>query len=206
MALTLYHYWRSSCSWRVRWALALKGLAYESIPVNLLTAEQLGEDYLRLNPMGHVPLLVEDGWAVADSIAIIEYLDQRHPSPALLPSDPRDRAHVRRLANIVASAIQPLQNLGVMRRHDPSKVVQDEWCRHWIDKGLRAYEAIAAPKAGAFSFGDEVTMADLCLIPQIYNAHRFQMELDDYPLCAAIYERALNLPSCDAAAPHNQGQ
>lgn len=204
MARILYHYWRSSCSWRVRWALALKDLPFESRPVHLLHDEQVAAAYLALNPMGQVPALVTDGVALADSVAIIEYLEEVHPSPPLLPAEPLARAHVRRLANIVASGIQPLQNLGALRLHSPEKAEQRSWSRHWIDKGLRAYEVAAAPQAGAFSFGDTVTLADLCLIPQVYNALRFKLDMAPYPLVAAIYERALATPACDAAAPHNQ--
>ena len=204
MERTLYHYWRSSCSWRVRWALELKGCSYESHAVNLLESQQLSDDYLRLNPMGLVPAMVVDGVPIGDSIAIIEYLEEAFPFPPLLPLKALDRAHVRQLANIVASGIQPIQNLAVMRKHHPEKAEQVAWCRHWIDKGLKAFERLATPKAGNFSFGDEITLADLCLIPQVYNAKRFKLDMSDYPLLNSIYERSLALPSCDAAAPHNQ--
>ena len=201
MALELYHYWRSSCSWRVRWALALKGLAYEPIAVNLLDASQKSEQYRALNPMGQVPCLVIDGHPFADSIAIMEYLDELHPTPALLPADGRARAHVRRLVNLVASGIQPIQNLGVMRHHSPEKAEQIAWNRHWITEGLKAYEAAIAPEAGAYSFGGSLTMADLCLVPQVYNAHRVKVEMSAFPKVAEIYDRCRALESCQAAAP-----
>lgn len=203
-ALTLYHYWRSSCSWRVRWALAVKGVPYTSVPVNLLTNEQKSEAYLRVNPMGQVPTLVVDGAPLSDSMALLEFIEESWPTPALLPGDPLGRARVRRLSQLITSGIQPLQNLGVMRHLSDDPAVQKAWCRHWIERGMDAWEAAAAPLAGLYCHGDHLSFADLCLIPQMYNAERFSLDLSRWPTAEAIYRRCLVLPSCEEAAPHNQ--
>ena len=193
MRLILYDYWRSSASYRVRIALNLKGVAYEAAPVNLLEGGQRGADYLARNPQGFVPMLEIDGLRLTQSVAIIAYLDATRPAPPLLPGDPADAAHVRALALTVACDIHPINNLRVLQRLKALGVEQearDLWYRHWVAEGFRALEALAAPRAGAFLFGDAPTLADVCLVPQMYNARRFEVPLDMYP----------NLVRADAAA------
>ncbi len=202
--LKLYHYWRSSCSWRVRWALEYKGIKYESIPVNLLQSEQRSAAYTEKSPTQNVPMMEIDGKPLTESIAMMEWIEETYPKPALLPSDPMTRATVRELMQIIASGIQPIQNLKVMQFHSADQKERDRWARHWITQGLRAVEQRLRQTAGTFSVGGEVTMADLCLIPQVYNAMRFNVDLNEFPICRRIYEHCLKLPSCDKAAPHNQ--
>ena len=204
MELTLYHYWRSSSSWRVRWGLNIKALEYQSVAVNLLEGEQKSPQFQTLNPMLQVPCLVVDGRPMAESMAILEFLDEVAPTPSLLPGDAFQRAHIRRLAEIINAGTQPMQNLAVMKRYSADREEQQVWCRHWVEKGLAAYEDACRAQAGQFSFGDEVTLADLYLIPQCYNAKRFSIDLGSFALLEGIYKRALELPSCEAAAPHNQ--
>lgn len=201
MDFTLYHYWRSSCSWRVRWALELKGIAYESVPVNLLKGEQLGEAHRARNPIGQVPVLVVDGTPVADSIAIIELLDEVAPGASFLPKAPLDRAKVRRISNLIASGIQPLQNLATMNKVSTERAESVAWSAYWIRSGLEALELTLKETAGAYAFGESITMADLCLIPQCYNAERFKIDLGEMPIIEGIYRRSRALDSCKRAAP-----
>lgn len=205
--LTLYHYWRSSCSWRVRWALAIKGLPYESVSVDLLKGEQQGSNYALQAPTQYVPCLVINGKPFGESLAIIEYLEDMYPNPALLPKDPEKKLTVRQLSHIIASGTQPIQNLSVMRLHSSQPEEQQAWARHWIRKGLEAYSRVliaAGLKDGAYSLGNEITLADLCLVPQVYNAFRFQVPIKDLPRLEEIYNNCLNLPACEQAAPQNQ--
>lgn len=211
--LTLHGYWRSSASWRVRIALHYKNLAYATIPVHLVNqgGEQYAAAYAALNPMQQLPLLSfsdDRGGVVriAQSLAIIEFLDEIAPLPALLPADPIERAKVRELAEIVNSGIQPLQNIGVLRRLKSEFGVEDNnpWCAHWIDKGLRAFQAAAQHTHGRFAMGDAPTMADVCLIPQLYNARRFNVPLDDLKLLTDIEAACAALPAFQAARPEVQ--
>jgi maleylacetoacetate isomerase len=207
MKLTLYHYWRSSCSWRVRWALALKGVSYDSVPVNILKGEQRAPEYLKHNPAGFLPALVVDGKPYGESLAICEWIDETWPTPALLPKDPKDKMLVRQLALTIASGTQPLQNPSVTKYFVPNGTDDERnaHAKHFIAKGLGVYETLLKRgKPGQFSFGDQVTLADICLIPQVYNAKRFNVDMSVTPLVAAIYDRALKTKACDAAAPHNQ--
>lgn len=201
MKLILYHYWRSSCSWRVRWALAIKGIACEFVAVDLLKGEQRSTAHLQRNPAGTVPVLEVDGAFLTDSLAIIEWLEEKHPKPALLPKDPVARTRSRALANLVAAGIQPLQNLKVMKRVSDDPAKQNAWNRHWITEGLTAYETLAQKSAGRFSVGDQVSVADFCLIPQCYNALRFDLALNPFPTIARIYKAALATPVCQTAHP-----
>lgn len=206
MELVLYQYWRSSSSWRVRFALAHKGLAYESRAVNLLDGAQTSAEHLARSPMGTVPCLVIDGRALTESVAIVEHLDAIAPSPTLLPRDPWARARVRQLAEIVNSGIQPLQNLAVMRRHSPDPAEQKAWAKHWVERGLGAYEALLATVArelgeGRFSVGDELTMADVFLVPQVYSARRFGVDLARFPRTMAVHDRAAALDAAIASSP-----
>ncbi|MDQ4087962.1 MAG: maleylacetoacetate isomerase [Pseudomonadota bacterium] len=182
--LRLYDYYRSSASYRVRIALNLKRVEYEAVPVNLLEGEQKGEAYRRRNPQAFVPMLEADGLRLTQSLAIIGWLEARFPEPRLLPENPADAAHVRALALTVACDIHPLNNLRVLKRLAASGLDQqarDEWYRHWVSEGFAALEALAAPRSGRFLFGDAPTLADVCLVPQMFNARRFDVPLEGYP-------------------------
>ena len=205
--LTLHHYWRSSCSWRVRWALALKGVSYESVPVNILSGEQRQPEYLKLNPAGFLPTLVVDGQPFSESVAICDWIDETWPAPALYPKNGLDRLHVRQLMMTIVAGTQPLQNPATGKQFLPNATDEERstQARHFITKGLGVYEALLQRgKPGAFSHSDQISMADICLIPQVYNAKRFNVDLTKTPLISGIYERALKTKACDAAAPHNQ--
>jgi maleylacetoacetate isomerase len=181
----LFDYFRSSTSYRVRIALNLKGVDYERTPIDLLQGRQGQADYRALNPQGLVPTLEIDGLRITQSLAIIDYLEATRPEPPLLPSDPADAAHVRSLALIVSCDIHPLNNLRVLK-YLSGTLRQDEetrntWYQHWVSEGLAALEAAAAPRAGRLLFGDAPTLADVCLVPQLFNARRFNVPLDAYP-------------------------
>jgi maleylacetoacetate isomerase len=210
--LTLYDYWRSSACFRVRIALNLKGLAYATKPVHLLDngGEQHAPAHRELNPQESVPVLVDGQRVIRQSMAIIEYLDEAHQDRPLLPSMPRDRAHVRGLAQLIACDVHPLNNLRVMqyleRELGADQAARERWTRHWIELGFKAFEAILVGDAatGEFCHGDTPGLADACLVPQVYNAKRFGMDLAPYPTIAAINDRCLALPEFDAARPERQ--
>ena len=200
----LYDYYRSSASYRVRIALNLKGVDYESVPVNLLDGDQRSEAYRGRNPQGFVPMLETDGLRLVQSLAIIDWLDSTHPEPQLIPGAPDDRAHVLALALAVACDIHPLNNLRVLKRLTAMGIDQkgrDEWYRHWVAEGLAALEALAEPRAGRFLFGNIPTLADVCLVPQMYNARRFEVPLDDYPTLLRADGEANTLEAFAAAQP-----
>lgn len=200
MKLILYDYYRSSASYRVRIALNLKGAAYERVPVNLLDGEQQDDAYRARNPQGFVPMLEADGERLTQSLAIIAWLDTRFPEPPLLPGDP----HVLALALTVAADIHPINNLRVMKhlaRLGIDQEVRDDWYRHWIREGFDALEALAAPGAGRFLAGDAVTLADICLVPQMYNARRFEVDLSPYPVLVRADAAAAALAPFAAAHP-----
>jgi maleylacetoacetate isomerase len=204
----LYDYWRSSASYRVRIALNLKGVEYERRPVNLLESEQKSAEYRALNPEGLVPMLEIDGQRLTQSMAIITYLDTRFPNPPLIPAMAPERAHVGAMAMIVACDIHPLNNLRVLKylknqlKHSQDEI--DGWYAHWISEGLPALEAMAAPGAGRFLFGDAPTAADVCLIPQLYNARRYNVPLDGYPTLLRAEENANTIDAFAAAHPDKQ--
>jgi maleylacetoacetate isomerase len=204
----LYDYYRSSAAYRVRIALNLKGIDYELRPVNLLESEQRSAEYRAVNPQGFVPMLEMDGHRLTQSVAIINYLDVRYPIPPLLPASAAERAHVVAMAMVVACDIHPLNNLRVMKylkgELGHSQEEADVWYAHWIREGLPALEAVAKPKAGKFLFGDAPTGADVCLIPQLYNARRFNVPLDDYPTLLRADENANKLEAFAAAHPDRQ--
>jgi maleylacetoacetate isomerase len=204
----LYDYYRSSAAYRVRIALNLKGVDYESRPVNLLQSEQTAEDYRALNPQGLVPMLEIDGHRLTQSLAIIVYLDQAFPDPPLVPRDPADGAHVRAMALSVACDIHPLNNLRVLKylkgQLGRSQDEVDAWYAHWVTEGLSALEAMAKAGAGRFLFGDEPTIADVCLVPQLFNARRLNVPLDDYPTLLRADENANALDAFAAAHPDRQ--
>ncbi len=210
--LALYDYWRSSACYRVRIALNLKRLDFELKPIHLLRdgGEQHAAAYREVNPQEVVPALVDGQRVVRQSLAIIEYLDETRPANPLLPPLPRDRAHVRGLALLIACDVHPLNNLRVMqyleRELQADTAARERWTRHWIAQGFAAFEAILAADAatGEFCHGDTPGLADACLVPQVYNANRFGVDLAPYPLIRAINERCLALPEFDAARPERQ--
>jgi len=210
--MQLYSYFRSSAAYRVRIALNLKGLACDIIPVHLLRqgGEQLLPAYRKLNAAGLVPTLTDAGAVLTQSLAIIEYLDEVHPLPPLLPAGPLARARVRALALSIACDTHPLNNLRVLRYlTDTLKVSEDDknaWYRHWCEQGLAALETsiIREDRAGAFCYGETPTMADCCLIPQIFNAQRFQCDLARMPTLLRIYRHCMKLPAFIAASPARQ--
>ena len=204
--MILYDYFRSSASYRVRIALNLKGLAVERRHVHLRRGEQLGEAYRALNPQGLVPMLVVGEERLTQSLAIIEYLDERHPSPALLPGGAEDRAWVRAAAQSIACDIHPLDNTRVMQYLEHTLQLEaarrDDWYRHWIELGFRALETqLALRGSERFCFGDTPTLADVCLIPQVANSQRVNMDLAPYPRIRAINAHCLALPAFDRARP-----
>jgi maleylacetoacetate isomerase/maleylpyruvate isomerase len=202
--MKLYTYWRSSAAWRVRIALNLKNLSYEHAPVHLVRGEQRSDAFRGINPNAVVPALeLDDSRVLTQSLAIIEYLEERHPLPALLPADPPRRAEVRGAALLIACDIHPLNNLRVTEYlkgrlgHSQDEAVA--WMQHWMRAGLEAYQR-SIDSAGRFSFGDAPGLADLCLVPQIYNARRWGLDLADLERLAAIDAAAAALPAFQAAA------
>ena len=201
----LHDYFRSSAAYRVRILLNLKGIEYDRHPVNLAEGAQKDSAYRALNPQGFVPMLEIDGLKLTQSLSIAVYLDQTRPDPLLMPRDPADGAHVRALALTVACDIHPLNNLRVLKylsgTLDSTQDQNDAWYAHWVTEGLAALEALAAPRAGAFLFGDTPTLADVMLVPQLYNARRFAVPIAPYPSLRRADESASALPAFAAAHP-----
>ncbi|HXG82032.1 MAG TPA: maleylacetoacetate isomerase [Sphingomicrobium sp.] len=204
----LYDYFRSSASYRVRIALNLKGIDYEQRSISLVQGDQKAASYRALNPQGFVPMLEIDGHRLTQSLSIIAYLDQTRPDPPLMPADPAEAAHVRSLALAVACDIHPLNNLRVLKYLQGTfgidDAAKDLWYRHWIEEGLAALEEMAKPHAGAFLFGDSPTIADICLVPQLYNARRFSVPVADYPTLRRADETASAHPAFGKAHPDRQ--
>jgi maleylacetoacetate isomerase len=208
--MKLYTYFRSSAAYRVRIALNLKGVTHEAVPVDLRPGAHRQPGYLALNPQGLVPALEDGGAVIAQSLAIIEYLEETRPPPPLLPRSPLDRARVRSLALAIACDIHPLNNLRVLNYlrsplgHDEPAV--DAWYRHWIAEGFRALEEEAkrASGDGRHMFGGEVTLADVCLVPQMFNARRFKCDVAPFPTLRAICAHLETLPAFARAAPDAQ--
>jgi maleylacetoacetate isomerase len=208
--MKLYTYFRSSAAFRVRIALNLKGLEYASIPIDLRPAAHRQPDYLDLNPQGLVPALSVGDTVISQSLAVIEYLEESHPNPPLLPRAPRDRARVRSMALAVACDIHPLNNLRVLK-YLRSQLGQDEagvdtWYRHWVAEGFRGLEEEAkrASGDGRYMFGTEVSIADVCLVPQVFNARRFKCNLEPFPTLRSISAHLETLPAFAHAAPDAQ--
>ena len=209
-ALILHTYFRSSAAYRVRIALNLKGLAYDDAYIHLRKSEQMDAAYRALNPQGLVPTLEHDGHAIGQSLAIMEYLDEVFPQPPLLPSDPLGRARVRQLAYAVACDIHPLNNLRVLLHLRDAFAADEtrraEWQRHWMAPGFAAIETLLASSkhTGAFCHGDAPGLADLCLIPQMYNARRVELDMTPWPTLLRIEAAALAHPAFIAAHPSSQ--
>jgi maleylacetoacetate isomerase len=201
--MTLYHYWRSSCSWRVRWALQVKNISYQSQPIDLRIGEQYQRAYLQKNPQGTVPCLEVNGRYLADSLAIIEWLEEQQPQPGLLPTDPWTRAKVREFCGLINS-IQAVQNLKVLQKFSANPAQKQLWAHHFIEQGLRSVEQRLIQHAGTYCFGGQLSAADLFLIPQVYNARRFGVNMHQFPHAARIDQHCRQLHSCEQAAPHNQ--
>ncbi|WCL52676.1 maleylacetoacetate isomerase [Gimibacter soli] len=210
MSRTLYSYYRSSAAFRVRIALALKGLDYDYAAVNIFPGvdEQKSDKYRSMNPQGRVPFLVDSELSLGQSPAILEYLEEAYPSPALLPESLEARARVRQLMNIIACDIHPLNNLAVLgelkSRFGADDAATQDWYRHWIRVGFTALEAIMAESPGTYTHGHTVTLADVCLVPQVWNARRFSLPLDDFPHIVAADAACRELPAFQAAMPERQ--
>lgn len=203
----LHGYFRSSCSWRVRIAFALKGIEYDQVPVNLIKdgGQQLTDQYKAVNPMRQVPAVNIDGVTISQSLAIIQYIDETRPGPPLLPADPKKRAQARMICDIISSGIQPLQNLYVIQKVGAEKV---QWAQHFINRGFEALETILKETAGTYCIGNEISMADICLVPQVYNADRYKVDLNKFPEIRRINQTLLeheafkvSHPSCQPDTP-----
>jgi maleylacetoacetate isomerase len=205
----LYTYFRSSAAFRVRIALNLKGLAYDPVCVHLAKGEHRKPEYAAVDPQALLPTLVDDGQALSQSLAIIEYLEEKHPRPPLLPKDPLGRARVRSLSLLIACEIHPLNNLRTLQ-HLKRALGQNEaqingWYRHWIADGLAKLEAdLRRGAAGKFCHGDAPTMADCCLVPQIFNAKRYESDLAPYPTVMRVFDACMKLEAFDRAQPSRQ--
>jgi len=215
--MKLHNYFRSSASFRVRIALALKGLAYDYIPVHLARGDHKLPGYAEVSADRLVPLLEDDGERFSQSMAIIEYLDETHPQPPLLPADAAGRARVRALAQSIACEIHPLNNLRVLkylvRELKVSEDAKNTWYRHWVREGLESFErqltTLAAQRAqvglkpSVYCWGDTPTLADCCLVPQIFNGQRFDVNFDGLPLTMAAFAACMQLPAFQQAQPSN---
>lgn len=206
---TLYTYFRSSAAFRVRIALNLKALPWEPIVIWLPDGEQRAPAYTGVNPQALVPTLVDGDLRLTQSMAIIEYLDETHPEPPLLAGSAADRARIRSLAQLVACDIHPINNLRILGYLKgplgQPKAAVDEWYRHWCREGLASYEReLLAGAKGRFSHGDQPSLADLCLVPQIFNARRFEVDLSPYPSVVRVFDACMALPAFDSAQPSHQ--
>ena len=208
--MKLYGYYRSSASYRIRIVLNFKGLAWDYVPVMLNRREHHGEAFRAVNPMGFVPVLADGDERLSQSPAIAEYLEERHPSPALLPGDPLARAQVREIQGLIGCDVHPLQNLRVLdylqQRYGENDDGKADWCRHWIESGFTTVERLvhARSKKGRFCVGDRPTLADVWLVPQLYNARRWQVDLEAYPALVGIGRHCETLDAFAAAHPARQ--
>ena len=208
--MKLYTFFRSSASFRVRIALNHKGLDYQAAPVSLAKGEHRSTDYKSVNSQGLVPALEDGAQILTQSLAIIEYLDEVHPGPRLLPADPIDRAYVRAFSQLVACEIHPLNNLRTLKYIRTTYALDEEgvnaWYRHWIAEGFRMMEAflLEQKRKGKYCFRDQVTMADCCLVPQVFNAQRYQCDLSPYSAVMRIHQECMRLDAFIRAQPSNQ--
>lgn len=206
--MILHGYWRSGTSYRARIALNLKGLDYETRGVDLRQGAQKSADFLALNPQGLVPALETDGAVLIQSPAILEWLEETHPSPPLLPADPMDRAHVRAMAALIECDIHPLNNLRVLKAlregFGADQAAADAWAGRWIAAGFDALDTLVQRHGDGWCWGDQPTLADCCLIPQIYSARRFNVDMQAWPALAAVEARAEAHPAFRAAHPDRQ--
>ncbi|MHB8667926.1 MAG: maleylacetoacetate isomerase [Burkholderiales bacterium] len=208
--MKLYTFFRSSAAFRMRIALNYKGLAYEALPVSLPKGEHKQARYLALNPQGLVPALEDGGAIFVQSLAMMEYLEETHPQPPLLPASVADRAYVRAVAQIIACEIHPLNNLRTLRFVRKSYALDEAgvnvWYRHWIGEGLGGLEAFiaGAKKSGRYCFRDQITLADCCLVPQVFNAQRYDCDLEPYPALMAIFAECMKLDAFIEAQPSRQ--
>lgn len=205
-SMTLHSYWRSSAAYRVRLALHFKQLAYDMVYVNLRQNAQSSQDYLARNPEGLVPVLEVDGLQLSQSIAIMEYLEQTYPTPALLPADAAGRARVRALAQFIACEIHPINNLRVLKYLVRDLKVDEEakntWYRHWVRSGLETFEReLAQYPAGRYCYGDTPTLADCILVPQIFNGQRFNVDFSGLPRTMGAFDACMALPAFQQAQP-----
>ncbi len=205
--MKLWSYWRSTTSYRVRIVLNLKGFSYETAPVDLIRGEQRSPEHAARNPGRGVPVLeLEDGTQLSQSLAIIDYLDAIRPSPAILPTEPLDRARVMAAAHQVALDVHPVNNLRVVQHLKTMGHSQDEaidWMLHWMQEGLSAYQAMIRPDT-RFSFGEAPDLADICMVAQLYNGRRWGLDLAPFARIVEIEQACLALPAFDAARPENQ--
>jgi maleylacetoacetate isomerase len=207
MRLTLHSAWRSSAAYRVRIGLNLKGLAYDTAPVNLVANQHQSPAFAALNPQRLLPALEVDGRVLTQSLAILDWLDETVPAPPLLPADPFDRAQVRAMAQIVASDIHPVNNLRILRALTDLGVDEpgrQAWIGRWITDGFTALETMVARHGAGYAFGETPTLADCCLVPQVYNAERFKTDLTPFPALRAVAARCAEHPAFAAAHPNQQ--
>jgi len=210
--MKLYTFFRSSASYRVRIALHLKNIPYDQAPIHLRRGggEQLSAAYKAINPQGLVPALEDNGKILTQSLAIIEYLEEKYPKPPIFPADPADKALVRSMAMVIACEVHPIQNLRVLNyvkaTYNQTDAQVNQWAQHWIDLGLAALEQmiLAQPKRGKFCFGDAPTLADICLVPQLGNARRYGCDLAKHPTIVEIEKSCMALPAFADAAPEKQ--
>jgi len=204
----LFGYFRSSAAYRVRAALAWKGIEFDTRPVHLVKGEHRADDYLDLQPQGLVPALQIDGHTLGQSMAILEYLEETRPEPALLPKDAAGRAAVRWMAELIVADIHPINNLRIGSYLRGTLGLDDSgvegWMRHWMAQGFRALEKLVSRHGGAYCHGDAVSLADICLVPQMYNARRFELDLAEFPALTAIDARCRILPAFQSAHPDKQ--
>ena len=209
-SVTLYSYFRSSSSFRVRIALNLKKIEYDIKPIHLLKdgGEQRKDDYKKLNPMGEVPCLLHDGKYFAQSMAIIEYIDGNFPGHALFPPIPFDAAKVRQICETINSGIQPIQNLKVLQKLEKdfgaNEETRNKWAQYWIQDGFVALEKILEPVAETYSHKNKLSAADCFVIPQVFNAKRFNVEMTQFPTIQRIFDSCMTVPAFAKAAPENQ--
>lgn len=205
--LRLFHYWRSTSSWRVRFAFAAKQIEAEYVAINLLEGESDTPEHLARNPMGYVPVLelpnAQPGKPryLGESVAILEWAEETFRAHPLLPSDPALRARTRQLVELINAGTQPLVNLGVAAQHSTDEAAQKAWNQHWIRKGLEAYELLVRETAGTFSIGNALTLADICLLPQLYGAGRNDVTFEAYPTIARIHAEAVKHPAYLSSHP-----